>query len=94
MRPFFLPLFPPTPEALQDTMTHEDSMTPEEDEPAGHYRSAAGALAGMSSIGFTLFIMASWLNLDLGFIDSWGILGISILFASVGGMMWFIVKPE
>ena len=69
-------------------------MNDESDEPAGHYRAAAGALGGMSFIGFTLFIMTHFLKLDFGFIDAWGVLGISSLFAAVGGLMWLSAKGQ
>jgi hypothetical protein len=62
-------------------------MSTREEDPAGHFHSAGAIIAGMGLLAGGLFLAALAFDLDFGFIDERGILGIGIAFLLVGLLM-------
>ncbi len=70
-------------------MNHQPS-----DSPAGHYHTTGYAIAGMGVLAAAMFVATLLVDVDLGFIDQRGILGISIAFATVGWVMTRVRDTE
>ena len=59
----------------------------DQENPYGHYQTAGYAVIGMGLMSATLFVVTLVVEVDLGFIDGTGILGIGIAFLLVGMLM-------
>lgn len=55
----------------------------QEEDPSGHYQTAAMAIGAMSVLAFLLYFATVAFGLTVGFIDERGILGIGALFGIV-----------
>ena len=66
----------------------------EEGQDDGHYRSAGLALLGMGMIAGLLGYLVGRMQIESGFIDLNGILGIGITFFAVGALMVAVDSRE
>ena len=80
------PMLVPTADGTVMLVPHTDDVEPE----SAHYRTSGQVILGMGLLAVALFAVTGWLNIELGFIDRSGVLGIALCFGMVGTVMQWI----